>query len=91
MEVPELMPWNGFRVDEPTPYATACRQVAEILADDEWHARKEVVDTVAASCPELKRGSVNTLISKLLGHGDIRTDPGRPRNDQLIRLTTRWR
>lgn len=82
---PPIKPFNGFDIDGETDRAIATRIIAEILADDEWHTRRQIFDEL-----EYELDWPDSLTRKLLGclksHGDIRTD-----NVGNYRLTTRWR
>jgi hypothetical protein len=83
--LPPIKPWNDFDLDRDTGYARACRTIAEILSDGEWHCRTEVINAVKSKELDLKHDTVNGLITSLHAHGDVRHHNGR------IALTTRWR
>jgi hypothetical protein len=87
-DLPKLIPWNGFDLSQPNQLTDACREIAVILADDQWHATKEVVGIVAATCLDLQPQTIERLIRDLVAHGDIRRHGSRK---GMLRLTTRWR
>jgi hypothetical protein len=84
---PPLLPWNGFTFepldDRYDDVGLAVKLIAEILQDDDWHHRDDVIDTVVWEL-ELSHKSVAKLITNMKAHGDIRSD------DDHLRLTTRW-
>jgi len=81
---PTLKPWNDFDVDRDCDFAHACRMVAEILADDDWHTKSSVIESVSAANLDLRSKTISGLITQLKAHGDIRE------HGKRIRLTTRW-
>lgn len=81
---PPILPWNKFDTDREDDYADAVFLIAEILMDDEWHSKTDVVEEVMYEL-EFTRKAVLKLIGLIKSHGDIRQD-----GDE-IRLTTRWK
>lgn len=84
---PPILPWNDFRIDEITDKALAVKLIAEILQDDEWHHREDIIEEVEYEL-ELPRKAVLSLLNSFRAHGDIRADHTAP---EWLRLTTRWR
>lgn len=82
---PPIKPCNGFDINSETDRAIATRIIAEILADDHWHTRKEIAGELEYEL-DWSAGSTRKLLGCLKSHGDVRTD-----NVGNYRLTTRWR
>lgn len=80
---PPILPWNGFDASEVNDRSLAVRLIAEILQDDEWHHRNDVIDEVVDECGIHIKGAAK-LLSYLRSHGDVRFD------GEWVRLTTRW-
>lgn len=84
---PPILPWNDFRLEEADDKSLAVKLIAEILQDDEWHHREDIVEEVEAEL-ELPRKVTLKLLTNLRSHGDVRADHTAP---EWLRLTTRWR
>lgn len=84
LEPPPILPWNGFDTDQTNDRSLAVKLIAEILMDDEWHHREDVINEVVYEL-ELHPSAVSRLIYYLRIHGDIRQD------EEWLRITTRWR
>lgn len=84
---PPILPWNDFRLDEVNDKSLAAKLIAEILQDDEWHHRDDIVEEVEHEL-ELPRKVILSLLNSFRAHGDIRADHTAP---EWLRLTTRWR
>lgn len=86
---PPIMPWNDFdfSLEGATDKALAVKLIAEILQDDEWHHRDDIVEEVEEEL-ELPRKATLHLLTNLRAHGDVRADHTAP---EWLRLTTRWR
>jgi hypothetical protein len=81
---PPIQPWNDFDPTEVNDYCLAVKLIAEILMDDEWHDKLDIIEEVEEEL-ELPRDTIKKLIYYLRIHGDIRL------SGEDIRLTTRWR
>lgn len=84
---PPILPWNNFDTGLNDD-GLAVKLIAEILQDDEWHFREDIVDEVVYEC-ELTTKRTRKILYYLKVHGDVRElvdDEG-----IWIRLTTRWR
>lgn len=84
---PPILPWNDFRMDEVNDKSLAVKLIAEILQDDEWHHREDIVEEVEYEL-EIPRKAILGLLNSFRAHGDIRADHTAP---EWLRLTTRWR
>lgn len=84
LEPPPILPWNGFDTSQINDRSLAVKLIAEILMDDEWHHREDVIAEVVYEL-ELHASAVARLIYYLRIHGDVRAD------EEWLRLTTRWR
>lgn len=84
-EPPPIKPCNGFDINAEHDRSLACRIIAELLADDEWHTREEIDDELQYEL-DWPREWIRKMLGNLKSHGDIRTD-----NIGNYRLTTRWR
>lgn len=80
---PPIMPWNGFDTTQENERNIAVEVIAEILQDDQWHLKTDVISEVLDEA-DLSATAVSKLLASLKSHGDIR------QNDDHIRLTTRW-
>ncbi|BDY33186.1 hypothetical protein [Mycolicibacterium mageritense] len=85
---PPILPWNNFDTTEDNDRARVILLIAEILQDDEWHYRDDVIAEITYEY-ELPRKAVSQILYHLRVHGDIRqtTDD----EGDWLRLTTRWR
>jgi hypothetical protein len=66
----KLIPWDGFDLDYPSKIAPACRQIAEMLNDGEWHQWSETTGAVTVE-HELKPKTVCNLLHGMVKTGGI--------------------
>jgi hypothetical protein len=68
---PTLIPWEGFNPDHPGRLAPGCRQIAELLNDNDWRPWSAIVDTVAEAL-DLTPKTVDNLLCGMVRLGSIK-------------------
>lgn len=71
-----LIPWEGFDPDYPCKLTEACRDLAVMMADGQWHSRAVLAREVA-SRHGLQDKTVTELIRKLSRRGQLDARGGR--------------
>lgn len=65
-----LTPWEGFDPSDGSRFATAVKQLGDLLADGSWHGWSDHVTGIAAT-HGLKRKTVDTLLHTLVGRSQL--------------------
>ncbi len=89
VDTPPLAPWNGFDHAATTRLAAMCRRLAEIVADDEWHDWRTLINEVAPEAMDLQDRTLERAIRQMAARGDLRIWR---KNEyaRSVRLAGRW-